>query len=59
VQYPKAGTTTRRRASASWPLRRPDDCAGAGDPRNNYLARMDWAANSTELAIQRSTAARR
>jgi dipeptidyl-peptidase-4 len=23
-----------------------------GDPRNNYLARMDWAANSTELAIQ-------
>src|SRR5205823_6505530 len=24
----------------------------AGDPRNNYLARMDWAANSTELAVQ-------
>ena len=23
-----------------------------GDPRNNYLARMDWAANSTELTIQ-------
>ena len=23
-----------------------------GDPRNNYLARMDWADNATELAIQ-------
>ena len=23
-----------------------------GDPRNNYLARMDWAANSTELTIE-------
>lgn len=24
-----------------------------GDPRNNYIARMDWAANSEEFAIQR------
>ena len=23
-----------------------------GDPRNNYLARMDWAANSDEVVIQ-------
>jgi dipeptidyl-peptidase-4 len=23
-----------------------------GDPRNHYLARMDWASNSTELLIQ-------
>ena len=23
-----------------------------GDPRNNYLPRMEWAANSTELVIQ-------
>jgi hypothetical protein len=24
----------------------------SGDPRNNYLARMDWAANSSQLTIQ-------
>ncbi|HIF38615.1 MAG TPA: S9 family peptidase, partial [Gemmatimonadetes bacterium] len=24
-----------------------------GDPRNNYIARMDWAADSEEFAIQR------
>ncbi len=23
-----------------------------GDPRNNYIARMDWAANSSELVLQ-------
>jgi dipeptidyl-peptidase-4 len=23
-----------------------------GDPRNNYIARMDWAANSNDLAIE-------
>ena len=54
VQYPKAGTTNSAArigvVSASggpttW-MKIP------GDPRNNYLARMDWAANSTELTIQ-------
>jgi dipeptidyl-peptidase 4 len=54
VQYPKAGTTNSAArigvVSASggpttW-VKVP------GDPRNNYLARMDWAASSTELAIQ-------
>jgi dipeptidyl-peptidase-4 len=25
-----------------------------GDPRNNYIPRMDWAANSTELVLQHS-----
>ncbi|HEY9227268.1 MAG TPA: DPP IV N-terminal domain-containing protein [Gemmatimonadaceae bacterium] len=54
VQYPKAGTTNSAArigvVSASggpttW-VKVP------GDPRNNYLARMDWAASSNELAIQ-------
>jgi dipeptidyl-peptidase 4 len=54
VQYPKAGTTNSAArigvVSANggptiW-MKVP------GDPRNNYLARMDWAANSTELAVQ-------
>ncbi|HYV99386.1 MAG TPA: DPP IV N-terminal domain-containing protein [Gemmatimonadaceae bacterium] len=54
VQYPKAGTTNSAArvgvVSASggpitW-MQVP------GDPRNNYLARMDWAANSTELTIE-------
>lgn len=54
VQYPKAGTTnsaarigvvSARGGATTW-MRIP------GDPRNNYLARMDWAANSAELAIQ-------
>ena len=54
VEYPKAGTTNSAAhigvVSASggpttW-MKIP------GDPRNNYLARMDWAANSTDLAIQ-------
>jgi dipeptidyl-peptidase 4 len=55
VQYPKAGTTnsaarigvvSAKGGPTTW-MKVP------GDPRNNYLARMDWAANSTELAIQR------
>jgi dipeptidyl-peptidase-4 len=54
VQYPKAGTTNSSArigvvSAAGGPttwMQVP------GDPRNNYLARMDWAANSTELAIQ-------
>ena len=54
VQYPKAGTTNSAArigvvnadgGPTTW-VKVP------GDPRNNYLARMDWAANSTELAIQ-------
>lgn len=54
IQYPKAGTTNSAArigvVSASggptiW-MKIP------GDPRNNYLARMDWAANSTELTVQ-------
>jgi dipeptidyl-peptidase-4 len=54
VQYPKAGTTNSSArigvvgvagGATTW-MQVP------GDPRNNYLARMDWADNATELAIQ-------
>jgi dipeptidyl-peptidase-4 len=54
VQYPKAGTTnsaarvgvvSTRGGPTTW-MQVP------GDPRNNYVARMDWAANSTELIVQ-------
>lgn len=54
VQYPKAGTTNSAARIGVVPA-----TGGAttwmqvpGDPRNNYLARMDWAANNTELVIQ-------
>jgi len=57
VQYPKAGTTnsagrigvvSAEGGATKW-------MAIDGDPRNQYLARMDWAGNgnSTELLIQR------
>ncbi|PKL82663.1 MAG: S9 family peptidase, partial [Ignavibacteriae bacterium HGW-Ignavibacteriae-3] len=54
VQYPKVGTTNSACkvgvVSASggntvW-------MKVEGDPRNNYIARMDWAANSDEIVIQ-------
>ncbi|HEX3865852.1 MAG TPA: DPP IV N-terminal domain-containing protein, partial [Gemmatimonadaceae bacterium] len=54
VQYPKAGTTNSAArigvvSAAGGPttwVRIP------GDPRNNYLARMDWAPGSDEMVIQ-------
>jgi dipeptidyl-peptidase-4 len=54
VQYPKAGTTN---SSARVGVVSSDGgpttwVALPGDPRNNYAARMDWAANSTELIVQ-------
>lgn len=54
VQYPKAGTTNSAAkvgvvAAAGGPTRWMDV---PGDPRNNYIARMDWAGNSAEIAIQ-------
>jgi dipeptidyl-peptidase-4 len=54
VQYPKAGTTNSAArvgvvsasgGATTW-MKVP------GDPRNNYIARMEWAANSQEIAIQ-------
>ena len=55
VQYPKAGTTNSagrvgivaaEGGATTW-LNLP------GDPRNHYIARMDWAASSDEVALQR------
>lgn len=55
VQYPKAGGKNSAARVGVVPA-----AGGAtrwfdfpGDPRENYLARMEWAANSTELVIQR------
>ncbi len=54
IQYPKAGTTNSagkvgvvsvEGGETTW-FKVP------GDPRNNYIARMDWAANSDEVVIQ-------
>ncbi|HEX5817395.1 MAG TPA: S9 family peptidase [Gemmatimonadales bacterium] len=54
VQYPKAGTTNSAvrigvvgadGGSTRW-------MAAPGAPRDIYLARMEWAANSSELVIQ-------
>ncbi len=54
IQYPKAGTTNSaarvgvvgsRGGETVW-------MDVPGDPRNNYIARMDWAAGSDELVIQ-------
>ncbi len=54
VQYPKVGTTnsasrvgivSSRGGDTTW-MQVP------GDPRNHYLARMEWAANSDALVLQ-------
>jgi len=54
IQYPKAGTTnsagrvgavSAEGGATRW-LEVP------GDPRNNYIARMNWAASSSELVLQ-------
>jgi dipeptidyl-peptidase-4 len=55
VQYPKAGEENSAARIGVVPA-----AGGAtrwleipGDPRNHYLARMEWAAGSTELVVQR------
>ncbi len=54
VQYPKAGTTNSAGrvgvVSASGGPTRWFDVPG--DPRNNYIARMQWAASSSEIVLQ-------
>lgn len=55
VQYPKAGETNSAARigvvdAAGGPTRW---IALRGDPRNHYPARMEWAASSDELVIQR------
>ncbi len=54
IQYPKAGTTnSAARIGVVAATGGPTTWVQVpGDPRNNYLARMDWAANPTELVIQ-------
>ncbi|HEX9166354.1 MAG TPA: S9 family peptidase [Gemmatimonadales bacterium] len=55
IQYPKAGEENSAARIGVV------DAAGSettwlrfeGDPRNHYLARMDWAASSDELLVQR------
>ena len=54
VQYPKAGTTNAAMrvgvvSAAGGPTRW---IATPGDPRNSYIARMDWAASSNEIVLQ-------
>ena len=55
LQYPKVGTTNSsakvgvvkaKGGKTKW-------MKVSGDPRNNYIARMEWAANSEEIIIQR------
>jgi len=57
VQYPKAGTTNSAGRIGVVPATGGPTrwLAIDGDPRNQYLARMDWAGrnNSNELLIQR------
>jgi dipeptidyl-peptidase 4 len=55
IQYPVAGQT-----NSAGRVGVVDTSGGPtrwlevpGDPRNNYLARMDWAGNSNELVLQR------
>jgi dipeptidyl-peptidase-4 len=54
VQYPKAGE--KNSASRVGVVAATGGATKwievQGDPRNNYIARMDWAANSDELIIQ-------
>ena len=55
VQYPKAGEANSAArvgivSTAGGPTRWLEI---EGDPRNHYIARMDWAANSTEVLLQR------
>jgi dipeptidyl-peptidase 4 len=54
VQYPKAGTTNSAARVGVVSARggAPLWLSVPGDPRNNYIARMDWAANSNDVVIQ-------
>jgi dipeptidyl-peptidase 4 len=54
VQYPKAGTTNSaaRVGVVSADGGAPVWLQVPGDPRNNYIARLEWAASSTELVLE-------
>ena len=55
VQYPKAGTTNSaaRVGVVSAAGGSPMWFDVAGDPRNNYIARLEWAASPDEVVLQR------
>ena len=57
---PRRAKPTRRHGSASSarPAGRPAGWTSPGDPRNHYIARMDWAANSTRWCSSGSTGSR-
>src|SRR5262249_16192585 len=52
--YPKAGelNSAARAGVVSVATKQTKWFDVPGDPRNNYLARMDWAGNSSEVVIQ-------
>jgi dipeptidyl-peptidase-4 len=54
VQYPKAGTTNSaaRVGVVSADGGEPVWLQVPGDPRNNYIARLEWAASPTELVLE-------
>jgi dipeptidyl-peptidase-4 len=54
IQYPKAGTVNSAARIGVAPASGGETVwmALEGDPRNNYPARMDWAASSDEIVIQ-------
>jgi dipeptidyl-peptidase-4 len=54
VQYPKAGTTNSACRVGVIPAGGGDTVwmEVDGDPRNTYIARLDWAASSSEVVLQ-------
>jgi dipeptidyl-peptidase-4 len=54
IQYPKAGTVNSAARVGVVPATGGETVwmALEGDPRNNYPARMEWAASSEEIVIQ-------
>jgi len=54
VQYPKAGTVNSACRVGVVSASGGETCwmEISGDPRNNYIARMEWAASSTEIVLQ-------
>jgi dipeptidyl-peptidase-4 len=54
VQYPKAGTTNSaaRVGVVSADGGDPVWLDVPGDPRNNYIARLEWAASSSEVVLE-------
>lgn len=54
VQYPKAGTTNSAGRVGVVPAGGGETTwvSLPGDPRQNYIVRMDWAANSDQVVLQ-------